>query len=227
MKVNLFTSCYNSGNEIRNAELKYCINQNLKAGFSNMCFVEDIFNSEILKDISIGNSNNSKTVTNIFFLSGYKGAYLPFNNWFQNMSLFPDDINILCNSDIFFSKETIEQLQFFYQQESNQNKCLALSRWDFSPDKEPVLFERADSQDTWVFFGSPKVKTSIEFFMGYAGCDNRLAYEIQQAGYEVLNPCKTIKTYHYHESNHRTWIDKDGNRLKETVPPPYLLVNPY
>lgn len=224
MKVNLFTSCYNSGNEIRNAELKYCLNQNLKAGFTNMCIVEDIFNSEsFLKDIDIG---NSKTFTNIF-LSGYKGAYLSFNNWFQNMSLFPNDINVLCNSDIFFTKETLEQIKEFYNLKDNIPQCLALSRYDFSPDKEPVLFERADSQDTWVFFGSPKVKTSIELFMGYGGCDNRLAYEIQQAGYEVLNPCKTIKTYHYHECNHRTWIDKDGNRLKETVPPPYLLVNPY
>jgi Ca2+-binding EF-hand superfamily protein len=56
-------------------------------------------------------------------------------------------------------------------------------------------------------------------------CDNRLAYDIQAHGYNVINPCHTIKTYHLHNSNIRNYLN-DKNEPIERIPQPYLLVNP-
>jgi len=56
-------------------------------------------------------------------------------------------------------------------------------------------------------------------------CDNRLAYDIQAHGYNVINSCHTIKTYHLHNSNIRNYLN-DKNEPIERIPQPYLLVNP-
>jgi hypothetical protein len=58
--------------------------------------------------------------------------------------------------------------------------------------------------------------------MGIAGCDNRLAYELQEAGFQVYNPSKTIQTFHLHDIPIRTFVEN----VIERIPPPYLLLPP-
>ena len=57
--------------------------------------------------------------------------------------------------------------------------------------------------------------------MGIRGCDNRLAYEIKEAGYKILNPSKSIVTVHIHSSN-----KGNLNPNQETIPEPYLTLQP-
>jgi hypothetical protein len=102
---------------------------------------------------------------------------------------------------------------------------LALSRYDFDAKGNIQPFLRADSQDTWVFYGNPRIRTELEYGMGIAGCDNRLAYDIQAHGYNVVNPSHSIKTFHLHNSNVRNYLN-DQNEPIERIPQPYLLVNP-
>lgn len=61
--------------------------------------------------------------------------------------------------------------------------------------------------------------------MGLAGCDNRLAYELTQAGLEVLNPSRTIKTFHFHDTAIRSNADSSGQQIVR-IPPPYHLLPP-
>jgi len=49
-------------------------------------------------------------------------------------------------------------------------------------------------------------------------CDNRIAYEILQAGYHVINPSQTIRCIHYHMSEVRNYSPD------ERIPKPYYPV---
>lgn len=126
-----------------------------------------------------------------------------------------DSINVIANSDIYFD-ETILYARFM-----NENNCYALSRWDYMGDNMAVLFNRKDSQDAWIFNGLANVKGG-EFCLGKKGCDNRIAFDIRQSGYNVLNPSKTIHAIHIHLSNLRTY-----NQQSETIPEPYHFIHPH
>src|SRR5204862_5215377 len=64
---------------------------------------------------------------------------------------------------------------------------------------EAIRRGMATSQDVWAFEGPVKPVAFSDFALGKPGCDNRIAYELGQAGYEVLNPCLSIKTYRSEE----------------------------
>jgi hypothetical protein len=88
-----------------------------------------------------------------------------------------------------------------------------------------VLFDRADSQDTWIFKGGVNQVSGADFTMGIAGCDNAIAHLLEQHGYNVINPSRTIKTYHLHLTNIRNYTDISGNAIQR-IQPPYKLINP-
>ncbi len=60
------------------------------------------------------------------------------------------------------------------------------------------------------------------FTAGLWGCDNRLLYEIEKAGYKVSNPSLSIVTVHLHEIDNRNPQRTNIN----TVPPPYKTITP-
>ncbi len=138
---------------------------------------------------------------------------LTFNQLFELTKNYQNDINILTNSDIFFD-ESILEVRWI-----KENECYALSRWDYN-DGNAILFNRKDSQDVWVFNGSVNCSGG-NYFMGIPGCDNKIAFELKQSGYNVLNPSKTIHAIHLHETNHRTYNVKD--RLHE----PFHFIHPH
>lgn len=218
----LFTTFYKDNKEVRQRELNYCLLKNIEAGFSEIVIlVENESDYDSVRSV-VGDASNVIVVA-----SGERPTFRHFINLINDV-IFPDDIAVISNTDIFFDSGSVYAINSFMGSRSNEI-ALALSRWDFSPDKPAVHFERADSQDVWVF-KTPILKSSnlfnssIDFPMGIAGCDNRLAHELAAAGYTVINPSKTIKTYHYHDSQVRNYISKEG--VVKRVPPPYLLVNP-
>jgi hypothetical protein len=207
MKTNLFINYYTQGSKERQQELEFCLQKNINAGFDS---INILIHPSDLPSVNIVGINNVEL---------HVGVDRPTINYFfkiMSQPKFSNDINILANTDIFF-----EDLQQIKNYGLDANTCLALSRWDYSNDGTSILFDRTDSQDTWIFYGSPKIRTPFEMNLGVAGIDNRLAYELQQSGYNVINPSKTIKTFHYHSSNIRYWNQGDDY---EKVPPPYLLL---
>jgi len=127
----------------------------------------------------------------------------------------PDSINVIANSDIYFD-ETILYARFM-----NESNCYALSRWDLNEDNLAVLFNRKDSQDAWIFNGIPNVRGG-EFQLGQRGCDNRIAFDIKQSGYNVLNPSKTIHAIHIHLTGLRTYTAQTP-----AIPEPYHFIHPH
>lgn len=132
-----------------------------------------------------------------------------------NSTVNVDDISIIANSDVYFD-HTIERVW-----EMSSKQCYALSRWDVG--REAItLFNRRDSQDAWVFRGKIRPVNHCDFITGKRGCDNAIAARLADAGYEILNPSKTIRALHLHQTGLRRY----GHMPADFVPRPYLLVNP-
>jgi hypothetical protein len=213
MGINLFTQYYLDSNSERQNELFYCLIRNTLNNFKSIVvLVENDEVEEIIK-------KHFSTCQPINI-----GKRASFNDYFSIMGKdeYYNDINVMSNSDIFFDNLDIIK---DYIANVPKNTCLALSRYDYHSDTNIVPFLRADSQDTWIFKGNPKVRTELEYGMGIAGCDNKLAYDIQAHGYNLLNPSYTIKTFHLHTSNIRNYLN-DKNEPINRIPPPYHLINP-
>lgn len=116
-------------------------------------------------------------------------------------------LNVVANGDIFFDAEGIELLR---NAAPGPKSCFALSRWDVDKEGNATLYDHSDSQDVWIFNGKPK-GIDAGFKIGRPGGDNHLMWLIQQAGYKVFNPSKSIKAYHLHNVQWRSYLlDPEG-----------------
>lgn len=181
--IRLFYNYYEDKHPLRKREIDMCLQRNL----------------------------NNKLITTIICESSSKPTYQFFFDQINKVST-EDDINIICNSDIFLD-ETIVLVE-----NMKPKQLYALSRWDWLGNDAFVrFFDRPDSQDTWIFKG--KVEGVFgDFTLGTRGCDNRIAYEFHKAGYAVSNPSKSIRTYHVHNSGVRNYT------MADVVPEPYLTI---
>lgn len=180
--IRLFYNYYEDKHPARKREIDFCLQKNL--------------NNKLLTTVII---ESQKKIT-------YEFLFEQINKVTET-----NDINITCNSDIFFDHtialaENIKHKQVY-----------ALSRWDwYSPDLIK-FFDRRDSQDVWIIRG--KVENVFgNFTLGTRGCDNRIAYEFNKSGYTVSNPSQSIKTYHVHNSKIRNYT------MADVVPEPYLTI---
>lgn len=145
-----------------------------------------------------------------------------------------DCVNCIANSDIAFD-ETIRLAENI-----REGQVYALSRWDVPSAGPAALWDHADSQDTYIVRGGPHIidahtamarkdgeeeEVDIPFTQGVAGCDNRLLHVLRAAGYKVTNPSKSIRTYHLHTSQYRSYVDgaqgngRGGKKLIRIRPP--------
>lgn len=182
-KIRLFYNYYSDKNPERKKEIDLCFKKNLENRF---------FETVVMTSEEIPNYN--------FFFDKI------------NEVSGPDDINIICNSDIFFDNTISLALNM------GSRDFYALSRWEWNEGR-PELRDLKNSQDTWIFRGPVRnVNGSIP--LGVPFCDNRIAFEFNNAGYNVSNPSKSIKTYHIQTSNIRRY-DHSAR-----VPGPILFVQP-
>ena len=133
----------------------------------------------------------------------------------------PDAINVIANSDIYFTELPPHPVC---------GEAWALSRWDVDEEGRVKLWDHADSQDVWIFHGKP---TGIDapFPMGVPGCDNSLAWLIEEAGYNLRNPSKSVCAYHLHNVQWRSYLAEPGGMARggqkqRRIPPPYKLMKP-
>ena len=45
--------------------------------------------------------------------------------------------------------------------------------------------------------------------MGIHGCDNYIAYMMDDIGFKVENKCKLVNTFHNHKNDFREWNEKE------------------
>ena len=126
-----------------------------------------------------------------------------------------DVILVFANADICIDDATWKQLWDV----NLENKFIALLRYDVPESgilADARLFgPRADSQDTWVVRVEDIVKREatickgLDFQFGRMGCDNAVALEMLRQKFLVINPCLSLKTYHYHTSGVRNYEKTD------------------
>lgn len=202
----LWTSFYQDRKPERAAELEHCIYRNIANPHIDVMVV--LLEGK-KKDFPILKHKKIQVV---------EVERPTFRTFFDliNYNVEPDDISMVSNTDIYFD-ESVELMRKVL----NPDTCLALSRWHYHgpghPEGDIVLHNEKFSQDVWVFMGKVKKIIYADFFLGIRGCDNRIAYELNQAGYYVFNPARSIRCIHYHRSEIRNY----GN---ETVKMPYLPV---
>lgn len=202
--INLFISYYIDKSTARQKELDDTLLMNINCDAINKIYAltDGAIESPLLE--------NDKVMELV-----YK-ARPSYNTFFEAIRSFSsdEDWNIIANSDIYFD-ETIAKI---YEYPHTKPLCFALTRWEVEKDSIHFL-NRWDSQDCWIFKGKPK-NVQGNFNMGVAGCDNAIAERFSRAGYNVINPSKTIKTYHLHKSGVRSY------NPNFRAPQPYKLLTP-
>ena len=201
----LITSYFLSKNHLRQQELDQC----LKLNSENTLIDKIILLNDCHYDLNFLDDNYKiyQHVDSALFCNKRLIFKDVFN--FINEFCMEGDICIVSNSDIYIDF-TIDGLL----SKSLDNIFLALSRYD-----EGELKVKGDSQDTWIFKHPLKINIEeCDFTFGAPGCDNALAYIALNSGFNVVNPCKSIRTHHLHTSNERSYSFKD------TVKKPYYVV---
>lgn len=134
----------------------------------------------------------------------------------------PETLVAFANADIAIDSGSWRQLWTVVLKDA----CVALLRYDVPENgrvEEATLFgPRPDSQDTWVvragdvakratpgFANDSNVFSKFEFQFGQMGCDNAFALEMLRQKFLVVNPCLSLRTWHFHSSGVRTYDKND------------------
>lgn len=192
----LITSWYPEPNAARRAELLYCLNRNLEHPLISRVWLMVEGQAEVPHHPKIRVKN---------------GAQRPQFKDLIKLANGQSGLILLANTDIYFD-ETLAMAQFI-----TPNACYALTRWDV--DTKLRFYGRDCSQDAWIFRSPIKISGG-NYTPGKPGCDNKLAWELAEAGNRVTNPSRSIRACHMHLTNLRRY-----NR-QEAVPGPYLTLQP-
>ena len=215
---NLFVNYYIAKDESRQKEIDICLQKNLESNlFDRVCIIVD----RSTRLPAIFQSYQTKSIVQIITIDPIQPMFFDLFHLISNYSN-DKDINVLSNADIIFDN-TIDLCNNI-----RSENCYALSRWELNSDlskNEEQVQVNNDSQDTWIFKGRVKNINTMycDFPMGKMGCDNRIAFEINKAGYNILNPCKSVKTWHLHTSQFRGYTTQERNG-DTVVPAPYLKI---
>jgi hypothetical protein len=106
---------------------------------------------------------------------------------------------VVANADIYFGRDLARLGEC-----DLTGRLLCLSRWEVLPDGTSWLFDHPASQDAWIF-DAPIRPLACDFHLGLPGCDNRLAFEAEQAGLILSNPARSLRAYHLHLSQVRNY----------------------
>lgn len=208
--VQLFISAYPEKDRSRAEELHTCLMNNLKSGCFDAIWViveDDGKGIEYLRDVSPYTVNILPCTVRPTFRTFFECA----NNIMARLGNDQNIISVFANSDIYF--EEIQILPKF-------DEIFALTRYEVKRNGPITFLNRADSQDSWIARGFIKIPKYCDHFQGRGGCDNRLAAELLNVGYKVLNPSLTIKSFHLHDG------DKSYTGATERIGRPYHLVQP-
>ncbi len=206
--IRVFTTAYLEKNPARSVEYRACLSRNLAChAIDEVCVLVEGEHRVGLRSPRLRTRKISQ-----------RPQYADYFAWIDELAA-PDDISVIANGDILFDA----QLALFKVWELPAHVVLALSRWDVAQDGTANLFDRNDSQDTWILRG--RVRPVVAGFqIGVPRCDNRILFELQQAGYEVINPALSICSFHLHDGMRG---ELGTENLPHYVPPPYRYLFPH
>jgi hypothetical protein len=206
--IRLYTSFYPESDPARREELLECLRRNLECSvIDSVCLLLERMDEPPVYDEKLQCRKIAQRPT-----------YRDFFQWCNQNVQTNDDISIVANSDIYFAGGLTGLTCMM-----KSHQCAALARWNVRPHGEAELFDRNDSQDSWIFRGSIR-SFACDYHIGIPRCDNRILYELEQAGYDVINPAFSIRSYHLHRGERGEYVQE---QLRESVDPPYAYIWPH
>ena len=210
LKVNVYFNYFDAKTEKRSKEILYCLNKLIS-------------NKKIDKIYLLCSDNYTEWLDKKIVKIDMFNIQPTFDDIFNvvNFNTKNDDLNILLNSDCFVDEDNVQLIL----DNIKHRVVYCLSRWNITK-LLPFKCEHYDldcSQDAWIFLGEID-NLKGDFKMGVPGCDNVIAYEFENSGYQILNPSKDIKIYHYHFSDIRTYGVSHEDKEKNRVRRPYKFI---
>lgn len=147
------------------------------------------------------------------------GSRWKFKDAFQYCNtVLKDQICIVSNSDIYFD----HSLNYLHRA-GMRGKFFALTRIDYTEFGTYQFNEWTAPvcQDSWIF-QSPlddKLVEQSDFYFGWRGCDNHVAWLFREFNYHILNPCLKIICRHLHATQKRNQKESD-QVVGEYIPVP-------
>lgn len=215
-KINLIMQFYIDNNPVRQKEILQTLYLNVHNRYIDRIY---LFNERLYTEEELGISSDKIIQVNINERLTFEMIY----NLIEKYNI--EGFIVIANSDIFFDR-SIERIK---QHDLLSKNILSLCRYEYKPHlklKDCKLFDngRPDSQDVWIFHSQNNIKQDyrkiFNFYMGKAGCDNKLIYLFQILGYQCYNEPMIVKSYHNHNVPVRNYD------TKEKVPPPYCAIYP-
>jgi hypothetical protein len=210
----LITQVYEPTDPARRLELAFCLAKNLR----NPRIAKIHVLVESARDGTFASSIASLVDASKLHVQ-ILGRRLRFSDAEQYAaSSLPNRAVILCNADIFFDEDSLRRLGDAKTLDLDR-RVLALLRWEWTcgfditrmdlktlvaaaqamEGMEEVcerLRPRADSQDAWIFRAPLPALQTFDTELGRPRCDNRLAFVLGSAGYDVVNPAFALRPRH-------------------------------
>lgn len=219
--VCLFISHYNEKNKARADELHECLMNNLKSGLFDAVYIiaeDDGKGLEYLRSVQPYTVNILPCTVRPTFRTFFEAINTiddltkkAQHDNFANVRFASNEENVyvVSNADIYFKEVPILP---------RRNQVFCLTRYEVKKNGPIQFLGRSDSQDSYWFRGPIKMPKYADF-PNWPGCDNRIIWELNNVGYEMLNPSLTIKSYHLHEG------EKSYTSLHR-VNRPYMFLTP-
>jgi len=222
MKTNLFISPYEDSNAVRRLELEKCMRLNFQAGYDKIYLLIEQKDADYIQTFIAQNQFNDVIIEVV-------DQRPPFQKYIDKANtLGEEDINIVCNSDIYVLPEDLQMIKDLPWQKY-PNLFVSLARWDETAYGNFILLDRQDTSDTFIWRGHSLVERAY-CPLGYPGVDHAVPFLFNEKGYKVVNPSRTIKTRHLHLSrviNYRLDSKPDGAvDATKVCPPPYFFHPP-
>lgn len=219
--INLFVNYYRTADPERQKEISFCLEKNsLNPLINRIIIFSDLW---VIDDaLGIEKRRLAGTHEEIATHIHPKQEVVPidrptYQDFFDTASDYPDDINIIANSDIYFD-ETIKLVEGM-----GDNDAYCLTRWEYNKgDIQPFFRIHGAppcwSQDCVIWKGVNRLKNAgevwatnlqtnqdelIPYTLGWPGQENHMAWLLKNAGYNVKNPSLSIKAIHVHKERSR------------------------
>lgn len=211
MKFVLITQAYLSVSEVRNDELFRAVNLNVSNPLIDKVHLMSEPKAKARYEKEIHPANASKVSYEIINRRcKYSDLIGKANRSFNQRNI------ILANTDIYFDATLNE-----FKKTDMNKKFFAITRLDPDPVERWKLFggkNPEQTQDVWIFRSPVGINAPIE--LGTPGCENMFANAAVNAKLTVMNPALSVRCYHMHSSNIRSYTEqKDRVRGKYYFPP--------
>lgn len=211
--ITLVTQFFIHRNPVRHREIVYCLQQNCTNPHVQYIYLlnERIYNKlelqlsddqmKKIKQINIKTRITFKHIFDTIETSHIKGFVVALNSDI----MVDDTIDKLRYTPIFFEPSLVALLRYEYQD--------VYVPFDTNCSQSKLFGPRGDSQDTWIIHSDhnipEKYRGLFDFQFGKPGCDNKIVYLFHFLHYKVYNDPLAIKTYHFHQSQDRSYGAND------------------